>query len=42
MQKENTNSSQTETVSVNNLSAGIYLLRVTCKGQTAQQRIVKD
>jgi Secretion system C-terminal sorting domain len=42
VRKENANSNQTETVNVNNLSAGIYLLRVSCDGQTAQQRIVKN
>jgi hypothetical protein len=38
---ETSNSSQTETVNVSSLTAGIYFVRVSCEGQTAQQKIVK-
>lgn len=36
------NSSQTETVNVKMLAPGFYMVRVTCEGQTAQQKIVKQ
>lgn len=38
---ENANSSQTETINVNRLSPGMYLILVKCNGATAQQRIIK-
>ncbi|HEY6063151.1 MAG TPA: T9SS type A sorting domain-containing protein, partial [Chitinophagaceae bacterium] len=34
-------SSQTETVNMSTLARGFYLVRVSCEGQTAQQKIVK-
>ena len=34
-------SSQTETVNMSTLSPGFYIIRVSCDGQTAQQKIVK-
>lgn len=36
------NSSQTESLVISNLSAGMYIARVTCEGQVAQQKIVKQ
>jgi len=33
--------SQTETINTSNLAPGFYIVRVTCDGQTAQQKIVK-
>ena len=39
---ENTNSGQTETLNVTNLARGFYLVRASCEGQTAQQKIVKQ
>ncbi len=39
---ESTNSNQTETLNVNSLAPGFYLVRVTCNGETAQQKIVKQ
>jgi Secretion system C-terminal sorting domain len=38
---EAANSSQTETMNVSSLSSGMYMIRVSCEGQTAQQKIVK-
>ncbi|MBL7746739.1 MAG: T9SS type A sorting domain-containing protein, partial [Chitinophagaceae bacterium] len=38
---EAANSSQTETINVSSLAPGMYLVRVNCEGQTAQQKIVK-
>lgn len=35
-------SSQTETLNVSNLNSGMYIVKVTCEGQTAQQKIVKQ
>lgn len=34
-------SSQTETINTSNLAPGFYIVRVTCEGQQAQQKIVK-
>ena len=34
--------SQTEIVSMSNLAPGFYVVRVSCEGQTAQQKIVKQ
>jgi hypothetical protein len=42
LRSENASSNQTESLTINNLSAGLYILRVSCDGQTAQQRIVKN
>lgn len=39
---ETGSSSQTETVNMSNLSPGFYFVRVSCEGQTAQQKIVKQ
>jgi Secretion system C-terminal sorting domain len=39
---ENANSGQTETLNVSNLGQGFYFVRVSCEGQTAQQKIVKQ
>jgi hypothetical protein len=39
---ENTNSSQTETVNMSNTSRGFYFVKVSCEGQTAQKKIVKQ
>lgn len=36
------NSSQTEIMSVSNLAPGMYVVKVSCEGQVAQQRIVKQ
>jgi hypothetical protein len=34
--------SQTETINVSNLSRGLYIVRVSCGGETAQQKIIKN
>ncbi|HMK24513.1 MAG TPA: T9SS type A sorting domain-containing protein [Chitinophagaceae bacterium] len=39
---ESANSGQTETLNVSNLVRGFYFVRVSCEGQTAQQKIVKQ
>lgn len=39
---ENANSSQTETLNVNQLAPGFYIVRVVCNGEIAQQKIVKQ
>lgn len=39
---ETANSSQTETLNVSNLNNGLYIVKVTCEGKTAQQKIVKQ
>lgn len=39
---ENANSSQTETLNVSSVAPGFYFVKVTCEGQTAQQKIVKQ
>ncbi len=39
---ENGSSSQTETINISSLSPGFYFVRVTCNGETAQQKIVKQ
>ena len=39
---ETTGSSQTETMNVSNLNRGLYIVKVTCEGKTAQQKIVKQ
>ena len=36
------NSSQTESLQVTNLAPGMYIARVSCEGQVAQQKIVKQ
>ena len=36
------NSSQTETINVNSLAPGFYIVRVICEGQIAQQKIIKQ
>jgi hypothetical protein len=37
----NPSSSQTETMNVSNLAPGIYIVKATCNGETAQQKIIK-
>jgi len=39
--KETASSSQTETLHVNSLAPGFYIVRVSCNGETAQQKIIK-
>jgi len=39
--KATTGSNQTETINTSNLAPGFYIVRVSCDGQTAQQKIVK-
>jgi hypothetical protein len=39
---ESGNSSQTETINVSNLGSGFYMVRVTCNGETAVQKIFKQ
>lgn len=39
---ENASSSQTETVNMSNIARGFYIVKVSCEGQTAQQKIVKQ
>ena len=36
------NSSQTETINVSSLAPGFYIVKVTCEGQTALQKIIKQ
>lgn len=38
---ETANSSQTETINVSSLAPGFYIVRVSCEGQIAQQKIIK-
>lgn len=38
----NAASGQTEVMNVSNLQSGIYILRATCEGKSAQQKIVKQ
>jgi hypothetical protein len=38
---ETANSSQTETINMSNMAPGIYIVKVNCEGQTAQQKIIK-
>lgn len=38
---ETTSSSQTEVINVTSLAPGFYIVRVSCEGQVAQQKIVK-
>ncbi|MBL7725969.1 MAG: T9SS type A sorting domain-containing protein [Chitinophagaceae bacterium] len=38
---ETASSSQTETINVINLAPGFYIVRVSCEGQVAQQKVVK-
>jgi len=39
---ETGSSSQTETLNVSNLNSGLYIVKVTCEGKTAQQKIIKQ
>jgi len=39
---ETANSSQVENINTSKLASGFYIVRVTCDGQTAQQKIVKQ
>jgi hypothetical protein len=36
------NGSQTQTINVNNLSSGLYIVKVSCEGQILQQKIFKN
>jgi len=38
---ENGSSSQTEAINVSSFSPGVYVVKVTCNGETAAQTIVK-
>ena len=40
--EEKGSSSQTETLNVSNLLPAFYLVQVTCNGETARQRIIKQ
>ncbi len=42
MRIESANSSQTETLNISSLKSGFYIVKVTCEGKTAQQKIVKQ
>jgi hypothetical protein len=33
--------SQTESMNVNTIAPGFYIIKVTCNGETAQQKIIK-
>ena len=35
------NAGQTETISMNSLAPGLYIARVTCEGEAAQQKVIK-
>ncbi|MBK7560992.1 MAG: T9SS type A sorting domain-containing protein [Chitinophagaceae bacterium] len=37
-----TGSSQTETMNVSSLNSGLYIVKVTCEGQSAIQKIIKQ
>ena len=37
----NGNASQTETINVNSLAPGFYIVRATCEGEIAQQKVIK-
>lgn len=39
---ETASSNQTETLSVNSLAPGFYIVRVSCNGEIAQQKIIKQ
>lgn len=39
---ETGNSSQTENINISSLAPGFYIVKVSCNGETAQQRIVKQ
>ena len=39
---ENSHSSQTETLDISALSPGFYMVRVTCNGESARQKIIKQ
>ena len=39
---ETANSNQTESLTVSNLNSGLYIVKVTCEGKIAQQKIVKQ
>jgi hypothetical protein len=42
LRKEATSSSQTEVLNIANLQSGVYVVRVTGGGETAQQKIIKN
>lgn len=39
---ETANTSQTELINISKLSAGVYFVKVSCEGQVAQQKIIKQ
>ncbi len=39
---EKANAAQTETLNVRDLSSGFYVVRVSCGGETAQQKVIKQ
>ncbi|HQU56662.1 MAG TPA: T9SS type A sorting domain-containing protein [Chitinophagaceae bacterium] len=41
LQTINANSSQTEILNISQLNKGMYFIKLTCEGQTAQQKIIK-
>lgn len=40
--KETSYSSQTESINIKNLAPGLYIIRISCNGETAQQKIIKQ
>lgn len=42
VKKENNNSSQTESINISKAAPGVYMVRVICEGETAQQKIIKQ
>ncbi|EDK72350.1 hypothetical protein TM7_0529 [candidate division TM7 genomosp. GTL1] len=40
--KQSSSSSQTETLNVSSLPTGFYIVRVTCDGEMAQQKVIKQ
>jgi len=40
--KEMKNSNQTETLNISQLTPGFYIIRVSCDGETAQQKVIKN
>ena len=41
LKSENNNSSQTETLNMRTVAPGLYIVKVSCNGQTSQQKIIK-
>jgi hypothetical protein len=42
IKNETVSSSQTETINVSKLAPGFYIMKVTCNGEVAQQKIIKN